>query len=444
MSAAVKGAPPLQAPSYTGSGMIPNVQSPSPYSAGQWSSPPPTMHFLPAQAQAGGQQIAAATASLSYSSPPTSPGSLSSWPPRLAAQQQPAVQPQYAVRGGGAAAPILVQPQGQPQAIAPYNARGAQAGQVRPYYEQEPKPLAVQVAEEALVNPRMREAMKRQALVVGGHAVDAAKYCGHRGAEVFQDYIQQGPQGVSVLCFVGGVATTILGAMGVCNFFGTVMDPFHYILNAYVFVFGLATALLEADTDRIGILMTPFNKLAEPVTRAQAWLHEECRLLTRLRGRGFFYLYQGTLLVTQCVFCLLFVCGLYLVAMGTICVLMSFGFTPDIEGMIQEAGVFGGPNYAGVSTEDGSSGHLVNPQVFKQAESSFKRHKEQLPGKACRELWALQKQATVGDCFEEMPEGVFNGSAKEQWRLWTKLAGIPQEEAKALFVQRLQKEGVLP
>merc|ERR1719220_1941599 len=118
--------------------------------------------------------------------------------------------------------------------------------------------------------------------------------------------------------------------MNVCNVFGTVIDPFHYTLNAYMFVFGMVTAVIEAEPDNLGMLMPPFDQLAAPVTRAQAWLHRECRLLTELRGRGFFYLYQGTLMVTQCVFCLIFVCGLYVVAMGVVCILMSFGITPDI------------------------------------------------------------------------------------------------------------------
>lgn len=362
-------------------------------------------------------------------SPTSSP--TASWPPRLnqATPHKPVE---------------IVTPQAAPQAVACLH------GQTRPYggshqREREPPPLAVAVAEQALIDPAMRRAVQKQAIVVGGHAVDAAKYCGRQGAIVFQDYIQQGPQGVSVLCFAGGVATTILGAMGICNVFGTVMDPFHYILNVYVFVFGLATAIVEADTDRIGILMAPFDRLAEPIARSQAWLHEECRLLTRLRGRGFFYLYQGTLLVTQCVFCMNFIIGLYILAMGVVCILMSFGITPDIEGMMaQSPALFGaGQKYSMVADEAGSpEGTRALENSFKKAELAFKQHKEQLPGKACRELWALHEQATVGDCNEEMPQGVFNGSAKEQWRLWSKLEGIQQEEAKALFVERLQREGL--
>merc|ERR1719373_604731 len=81
-------------------------------------------------------------------------------------------------------------------------------------------------------------------------------------------------------------------------------------------------------------------------------------------------------------------------------------------------------------------------EQFPRAEAAFKHHKEELSGKACRELWALRRQATVGDCSEPKPEGMFNGSAKEQWRLWNGLRGIPEEDAKAMFMERLQREGV--
>merc|ERR1712217_666269 len=131
--------------------------------------------------------------------------------------------------------------------------------------------------------------------------------------------------------------------MSICNVFGTITDPLHYILNAYMFAFGVATACIEADTDRVGMLMSPFDRLAEPLTRAQAWLHGECRFLTWLRGRGLFYLYLGTLMVTQCVLCLVFLCGLYNILMGVLCIMMSFGFKPDFEGIAATAG-FTNPN----------------------------------------------------------------------------------------------------
>jgi len=295
-------------------------------------------------------------------------------------------------------------------------------------------------AQQALADPAVQAALKQQAKQLGGHAMVAAKFYGQQGMSAFQDYIQQGPRGVSTLCFVGGAATSALGVLNVCSVFGSIIDPFHYILNAYMFAFGLVTVCIEADTDRIGMLFSPFDRLAEPVTRAQAWLHYECQLLTRLRGRGLFYLYQGTLMVTQCVFCLLFLAGLYNVLMGFLCIAMSFGYTPDFDGLAATAGF---EPLAGAEQGKAATAAAVEmSHVFPQAEAVWRQSKDRLPGKVGRELWALQRQASVGDCYEAKPEGVFNGNAKEQWRLWTALRGVPSEEAKVMFIERLRQNGI--
>mmetsp|Transcript_25294 Transcript_25294/g.57479 ORF Transcript_25294/g.57479 Transcript_25294/m.57479 type:complete len:342 (-) Transcript_25294:141-1166(-) len=332
---------------------------------------------------------------------------------------------------------------GYPHQAVPtqYPYSGIATGQTVAAHVPDQRPFAVIAAEQALADPVVREAIKQQAAHIGGHAMVAARHYGHQGLMAFQDYVQQGPQGVSTLCFVGGLATSILGFMNICNVFGTIVDPIHYILNAYMFAFGLATAVIEADTDRIGMLVTPFDRLAEPVTRAQAWLHEECKLLTQLRGRGLFYFYQGTLMVTQCVFCLIFLCGLYNVGIGVLCIMMSFGYTPDIEGMALSAGL---ADYAHLDSLEGqadlTSNSFMSASGFSQAQAVYKNNKEQMPGKLCRELWALQQQATVGDCNISKPAGMFNGSGKEQWRLWNGLRGISKEEAKVMFIERLRRD----
>lgn len=310
------------------------------------------------------------------------------------------------------------------------------------------KPMAAVLAEQAMVDPVMREAMKQQAVYVGGHVAVAAKHYGHKGLMAFQDYVQQGPQGISMLCFVGGVATTALGIAGVSNLMGSVMDPFHYILNVYILAFGIATTCIEADTDQIGMMIPPFDRLAEPITRGQAWLHEECKLLTRLRGRGFFYLYQGTLMVTQCVFCMLFLGGLYNVLMGIVCIMVSCGMQPDFEGMAAQAGL--GPQYTVVAADSSeekpasaeAAARREKEASFRRAEGAWEENRDRLPGKACRELWAFHQQATIGDCNVPKPSGVFNGNAKEQWRLWNGLKGISQEDAMVMFMERLSKANI--
>ncbi|CAK0791392.1 unnamed protein product [Prorocentrum cordatum] len=131
-----------------------------------------------------------------------------------------------------------------------------------------------------------------------------------------------------------------------------------------------------------------------------------------------------------------FLAGLFNALMGVICVLMSFGIKPDVEYMA--VGLLGPQRYA---SSDASSGSDPGGRTqFMKAEAAWMQMKEQLSGKACRELWALHKQATEGDCRVPKPAGVFNGGEKEQWRLWMSLQGIPAEQAMAMFAERLQRE----
>lgn len=313
--------------------------------------------------------------------------------------------------------------------------------------------------------------MKRHAAELGGHAVMLGKHYGHQGVMAFGDYIQQGPKGASVLCFIGGISTSVVGMMYLTGFLKVLADPLHYIIYVYMFAFGLATACLEADPDRIGMFPWPFDGLAGPLTRGQAWLHAEVRILTELRGRGAFYLYQGTLMATQCVFCVLFLVGMFNAVMGALCIAMSYGIQPDFERLAATAGYGGGsydyikdqemgdnPNITVYSNSQQSQqrggppvssfSSTVNmaPSIdaeFKAAEEAWSKNKDKLSGKACRALGALQEQANIGDCNTPKPSGMFNGNVKEQWRLWNELKGISVEDAKLMFIERLRKEKVV-
>jgi len=309
---------------------------------------------------------------------------------------------------------------------------------------------------------------------LGGHAVMLGKHYGHQGVVAFGDYIQQGPKGASVLCFICGVTTSVVGVMYVGGFFTAITDPLHFVLYVYILAFGLSTTCLEADPDRIGMSPWPFDGLAAPLTRGQAWLHSEVRILTELRGRGALYLFSGSLMATQCVFCLLFLVGVANAVMGALCLGMSFGITPDFDRLAAGEGM----QWSAVEPEEGSaemaaaasgavsgmSGQLERlvpaaPPVsswmsttanvgrsidaeFRSAAQAYSNLGDKLPGKACRALWALQNQATVGDCNEPKPSGMINGNAKEQWRLWNELKGIACEDAKVMFVERLRKEKI--
>jgi acyl-CoA-binding protein len=336
-----------------------------------------------------------------------------------------------------------------------------------------PPPVAVAVAQQAFQDPATREMMKQHAMELGGHAALMAKHYGHKGVMAFGDYIQQGPKGASALCFIGGVASSIAGGMCVSGLFNAVTDPLHYVLYVYMFIFGLATTCLEADPDRIGIMPYPFDLLAGPLTRGQAWLHTEAKLLTELRGRGVFYLYQGTLMCTQWSL-LLFLVGFHNALMGVLCIAMSFGIQPDFDRLAAHTGFPGDAQYDPIKDEeagtlktsnsnDGSNltssyhqqyynnmsklalSNALSPSIdaeFKAATEALTKGKDKLSGKASRALSALQNQATLGDCVTKKPTGMFNGNAKEQWRLWNELKGISCDDAKVMFVERLRKEKV--
>lgn len=142
-------------------------------------------------------------------------------------------------------------------------------------------------------------------------------------------YVQEGPAGVSILCFLGGIATTIVGILGVLNFTRVAASPFQYVLNLYLTLFGIVTFLLEADVEAVRKLKI-FGALAPWVEQYQLEIFKRANFLTELRGRGFFFVFVGSLAITQCFPCLLFIVGIWNLVMGVLCVLMSYGINPTL------------------------------------------------------------------------------------------------------------------
>merc|ERR1712060_626545 len=97
--------------------------------------------------------------------------------------------------------------------------------------------------------------------------------------------------------------------------------------NIYLTAFGVVTFLLEADIDSVKS-MKIIGKLAPWVERYQMEVFNRANFLTDLRGRGFYYLFIGTLAASQCLFCLFFVVGTWNILMGVLCVMMSIGINP--------------------------------------------------------------------------------------------------------------------
>ncbi|CAK0880646.1 unnamed protein product [Prorocentrum cordatum] len=68
--------------------------------------------------------------------------------------------------------------------------------------------------------------------------------------------------------------------------------------------------------------------LAPWVERYQMEVFNRAQFLTELRGRGLFFVFVGSLAITQCVMCLLFFVGIWNLFMGVVCVMMSYGINP--------------------------------------------------------------------------------------------------------------------
>eukprot|EP00425_Heterocapsa_triquetra_P016434 CAMPEP_0195156164 /NCGR_PEP_ID=MMETSP0448-20130528/184526_1 /TAXON_ID=66468 /ORGANISM="Heterocapsa triquestra, Strain CCMP 448" /LENGTH=227 /DNA_ID=CAMNT_0040194955 /DNA_START=82 /DNA_END=765 /DNA_ORIENTATION=+ len=157
----------------------------------------------------------------------------------------------------------------------------------------------------------------------GGAAALGAQAMHH-----FRNHVQEGPAGISILCFFGGLMTAVVGALGFMgSFVGFFADPFHFLLNAYLALFGAVTVLLEADIEQVRQLRI-LGHLAPVLEGYQMKVEKKLQFLTELWGRGFFYLFIGSLAVTQCFFCFRFLVGLWNVVMGALCIMMSFGMNP--------------------------------------------------------------------------------------------------------------------
>merc|ERR1719464_975503 len=163
---------------------------------------------------------------------------------------------------------------------------------------------------------------------------------------------------------------------------------FGHLLNGYTIVFGLMTVILESDPDVVPAL--PGMRDAAPhLIRIQAYLHDKVQLLTEFHGRAWFYVYQGTLLITQdCTMCLLFALGLYNILMGGSCSLMALEYarkqTLEDDDKL-ERGTLG--------TATLSHDELRRLEKdFGAARTAYLREEKSLKGRARMDLYGLLQQ----------------------------------------------------
>eukprot|EP00451_Oxyrrhis_marina_P002548 CAMPEP_0204254026 /NCGR_PEP_ID=MMETSP0468-20130131/2304_1 /ASSEMBLY_ACC=CAM_ASM_000383 /TAXON_ID=2969 /ORGANISM="Oxyrrhis marina" /LENGTH=211 /DNA_ID=CAMNT_0051227721 /DNA_START=48 /DNA_END=683 /DNA_ORIENTATION=+ len=171
-----------------------------------------------------------------------------------------------------------------------------------------------------LNDPAVQELAKQKAY----EGLEKGKELGSQAMDGLAHYIKKGPTGVSFLCFVGGVAMTVCG---VFETIGGLLNPFSLVLNVYLCLFGIVTVLLEADAELFRSMKMEFA--VKPIMGYQAKVNEQAQFLTTMLGRGGFYIFLGTLAISQCIFCLYFLVGIWMIVMGAMLVGFHFGYTAE-------------------------------------------------------------------------------------------------------------------
>merc|ERR1719158_2608746 len=87
--------------------------------------------------------------------------------------------------------------------------------------------MTAAMAMAAMNDPAMQETASTHAR----NSVTYARQATMKAVAEFHRYIQEGPAGVSILCFAGGCATTFVGLLGLLNIIGGLSSPFKYLLN---------------------------------------------------------------------------------------------------------------------------------------------------------------------------------------------------------------------
>ncbi|KAG9508880.1 Acyl-CoA-binding protein [Fragariocoptes setiger] len=74
-------------------------------------------------------------------------------------------------------------------------------------------------------------------------------------------------------------------------------------------------------------------------------------------------------------------------------------------------------------------------EQFNKAAEDIKNLKARPTDEELLEMYALFKQATVGDCNTPKP-GMFALKEKAKWEMWNRKKGMSQQEAKSAYISR--------
>jgi len=135
----------------------------------------------------------------------------------------------------------------------------------------------------------------------------------------FETYVQQGPEGIRFLSFIGGLLVFLYGVACSLNIFGILGNPVYYLICASQVIFGFTAMVLEASPS----LTTTYVS----IERLQRIFHDYAKFLTLLWGRGCFYIYIGAhIMYLSSLISLGTVLGIYMLIMGAFYLAWNWGY----------------------------------------------------------------------------------------------------------------------
>mmetsp|Transcript_47066 Transcript_47066/g.121683 ORF Transcript_47066/g.121683 Transcript_47066/m.121683 type:complete len:375 (-) Transcript_47066:89-1213(-) len=194
--------------------------------------------------------------------------------------------------------------------------------------------------------------VQRQACQYAGVA---ALYAGQVG-EQFVGLIEQGPAGLRLLAFGGGVACVVMAGRTVLNPASLAHGPLMYVLALYLTMFSLTTMLFEAD--QAWIAKVPRLDVYQNLVLDKA------KFVAEAYGRGLVYGFEGTLwlsLYGSITSPLELALGLYFLGLSVLHILMHFGVMPQhVARKLRE----GGAAAAGMASRNGYVQLPLNPPTM--------------------------------------------------------------------------------
>lgn len=134
----------------------------------------------------------------------------------------------------------------------------------------------------------------------------------------FVKQVQQGPDGVRFLSFLGGCFSGGNAIYQMLNVAGVLFHIVIYVVGIYQLIFSLTTILFEAPNEYVA-------KLPSFVNDYHDLLIDKAKFISETLGRGLFYIFQGTLWLCFIDSPIDVGCGLWMIMVGVMNILIHYG-----------------------------------------------------------------------------------------------------------------------